>query len=324
MRFETIWLEAEVEAVRPVTPSVREFELRPLVGKPAHFRPGAHIDISLLIDGRPGTRSYSLIGRPDGRCYRIAVKMAEESRGGSQAMWRLERGASLIISEPKNAFSVESGRNEYLLVAGGIGITPLIGMAEELLSAGASFRLLHAARSHEELAYRERLSAKLGERYLCFASEGGGRIDLGREFAQLGCGALTAICGPIGMLDAAKTAWRALDRRPADLRWETFGSSGTLPTESFRVRLPRFGRDIEVPASRSLLEALEDEGIEVIHDCKRGECGLCTVDILGCEGAVDHRDVFFSEHQKHENRKLCSCVSRAHGTIVIDTAYRPD
>lgn len=324
MRFQTIWLEAEISAIRTVTPSVREFELRPLAGPPLPFRPGAHIDVSLLIDGQPDTRSYSLIGRPGGDCYRIAVKLAAESRGGSRAMWQLAPGTRLTISAPKSSFAAEPGHSGYLLIAGGIGITPLVGMAEELRASGMPVSLLHAARSRDELAYRERLTGVLGARYAGFSSVDGERIDLRDAFAALPQGGLAAICGPIAMLDAARAAWRALGRKPADLRWETFGSSGTLPTEGFRVHLPRFGRDIEVPPSRSLLEALEAEGIEVISDCKRGECGLCTVDILACDGAVDHRDVFFSDEQKHENRKLCACVSRANGTIVIDTAYRPD
>lgn len=324
MRFATIWGEAEIREMRDVTPSVREFTLAPLGRPAARFRPGAHLDVSLLIGERPDTRSYSLIGRSGEACYRVAVKKRDDSRGGSLAMWRLKPGARINISEPIDSFSIEPGRSAYLLIAGGIGITPLVGMAEELAAMGADVRLLHAARKPEECAYAGELGDCLGERYRRFSSSNGERLDLTAAFSALAPGGLATICGPMPMLDGAKRAWAALGRPAADLRWETFGSSGNLPTERFLVKLPRFGREIEVPPSRSLLEALEEAGIEVISDCRRGECGLCAVDVLGCIGTVDHRDVFFSEHQKKENQKLCACVSRAVGVVTIDTAYRPD
>lgn len=324
MRFATIWGEAEITAVADVAEGVREIAIAPL-GRPlARFRPGAHLDIALVIGERPDTRSYSLVGRPGETCYRIAVKRRAEGRGGSQAMWRMQPGARLSISEPIDTFSIEPGRSGYLLVAGGIGITPLVGMAEELAASGADVRLLHAVRHPQEAAYTQRLRACLGERYGLHASAQGDRLDLAQAFGALAPGGLAAICGPMPMLDAARRIWADQGRPAADLRWETFGSSGHLSTEPFLVKLPRFGREIVVPASRSLLEALEEAGLDVISDCRRGECGLCAVDVLACDGVVDHRDVFFSAHQKQENRKLCACVSRAHGTLTIDTAWRPD
>lgn len=324
MRFATIWGEAEITTVTDVAECVREIAITPLGRPVARFRPGAHLDVSLIIGERPDTRSYSLVGRPGEPCYRIAVKRRADSRGGSQAMWRMPAGARLSISEPIDSFSIEPGRSAYLLVAGGIGITPLVGMAEELAAGGADVRLLHAVRHPEEAAYAERLQSRLRERYRLHASAQGDRLDLASAFAALAPGGLAAICGPMPMLDAAKRIWAAQDRPPADLRWETFGSGGNLATEPFVVKLPRFGRKIVVPASRSLLEALEEAGLDVISDCRRGECGLCAVDVLACDGTIDHRDVFFSAHQKQESRKLCACVSRAHGTLTIDTAYRAD
>jgi vanillate O-demethylase ferredoxin subunit len=324
MRFATIWGEADLTGISDVAAGVREFTIMPRGRPTLRFRPGAHLDIALTIGERPDTRSYSLVGRPGEAGYRIAVKRRDDGRGGSQAMWRLQPGARLNISDPIDSFSIEPGRGAHLLVAGGIGITPLVGMAEELVAAGAEVRLVHAARSRDDLAYGERLALCLGGRYRSFVSIEGERLDLAAEFAALAPGGLAAICGPMPMLDAARRTWAALGRPAPDLRWETFGSSGNLATEGFTVKLPRFGRAIEVPPSRSLLEALEEAGIEVISDCRRGECGLCAVDVLDCDGAIDHRDVFFSAHQKQESRKLCACVSRAHGTVTIDTAYRPD
>jgi vanillate O-demethylase ferredoxin subunit len=126
------------------------------------------------------------------------------------------------------------------------------------------------------------------------------------------------------MLEAARSAWNAAGREPADLRYETFGSSGLLPTSEFRVRLKDSGAEIVVPQGRSMLSALNDAGFEVMSDCERGECGVCAIDVLAVDGEIDHRDVFFSDHQKSGNAKICPCVSRAVGTVTVDTLYHPD
>jgi vanillate O-demethylase ferredoxin subunit len=107
------------------------------------------------------------------------------------------------------------------------------------------------------------------------------------------------------------------------LRFETFGNSGRFASEPFKVRIPRLGTEVDVPQNQTMLEALEAAGIEMIFDCRRGECGLCALDILEVDGVVDHRDVFFSDEEKAANRKLCTCVSRvARGSITVDTADR--
>lgn len=111
----------------------------------------------------------------------------------------------------------------------------------------------------------------------------------------------------------------------ADLRFETFGSSGNCAAEAFWVSVPRQGLHFEVPAGRSLLDVLDERGVQVLHDSKRGECGLCAVHIIEVQGTVDHRDVFFSAHEKTENRRLCACVSRVcSGGVVLDSAWLPD
>ena len=131
------------------------------------------------------------------------------------------------------------------------------------------------------------------------------------------------VCGPIGLLEAAKRAWARSGRPVGDLHFETFGSSGRYATEPFRVEIPRLGRTIEVPRNRTMLETLEAEGIDMIFDCRRGECGLCALTILSTDGVVDHRDVFFSDAQKAANAKMCTCVSRiSGGSVTIDVAER--
>src|ERR1044072_1103595 len=125
------------------------------------------------------------------------------------------------------------------------------------------------------------------------------------------------------MLEPAKRT-RAESGRPAELvLFETFGNSGRFASEPFTVKIPRLGREIAVAQNVTMLDALEAAGIEMIFDCRRGECGLCALPILSVEGTVDHRDVFFSDAEKAANGKLCTCVSRVvGGSITIDTADR--
>ena len=197
-------------------------------------------------------------------------------------------------------------------------------MANALMRRGASLDLHYAVRSRADAAYLEELQALLGDRLHAYAGAESQRLDLGATFKTLPPGAMAFVCGPMRLLDDARRQWSAQERAPTDLRYETFGSSGLLPTESFKVRIRETGVEIVVPRERSMLDALNDAGYEVMSDCLRGECGVCCIDLAEVEGDVDHRDIFLSDHQKREGRKICPCVSRATGTVTVDTLYRQD
>lgn len=328
MRNNMQWHSATIRAHRDLSPSVREFEIRPERG----VRPwsvGSHLQLRVQVDGRDDVRSYSLVGLPDApgadEAYRIAVRRAEPGRGGSRWLWQRETGDELLIGEPNNHFEIGVNAPHTLLVAGGIGITPILGMALLLARRGASLRMVYAARHEGELIYRQALQAVLGERLQCFCSDAGQRLDLDAEIAALPAGGQLALCGPLGLMEAAREAWQRAGRPLADLRFETFGNSGRLDAEPFWVELPRHGLRFEVPAGRNLLDMLEEHGVQALSDCRRGECGLCAMDIVELQGTVDHRDVFFSAEQKHANQRLCACVSRVcGGGVVLDSAFRPD
>jgi vanillate O-demethylase ferredoxin subunit len=319
---EAEWREAEVAALRDLTSDIRMFDLVATGGltRPAS---GAHVTISVPIEGRTETRSYSIVEATSEGGWRIAVKRSLTSRGGSDYMWSLAPGARVTVSGPNNAFPLASGCAEYLLVAGGIGVTPVYAHARALARAGANFRLAYAVRRREDLALAAELRAAIGDRLETFVSAEGQRIDLAAEFARLAQDGEAYVCGPVRMLEAAKRAWREAGRAAEQLRFETFGAGGGLPTTAFRARLPRLGKEIDVPETRTLLEALEDAGVEMISDCRKGECGLCALTILAVDGVVDHRDVFLSEEEKAASAKLCTCVSRVYGgSITLDTADR--
>lgn len=313
-----LWGDAVVAAARTLTPTVRELTLRPEGGALPHA-PGSHLQVQLLVNGRPQVRSYSLVAEPDGQTYTIAVKRLDAGRGGSLAMWQLAPGDRLRISAPMNHFPLAWDAPAWLLLAGGVGITPLVRMAQALASKGPTVRMLYGVRSADELAYADTLAAALGDRLHTVVGEA---LDLPSAIASLPAGGHMMVCGPAPMLEAARRAWQEAGRPAADLRFETFGSSGHLPPQTFRVQVPRHGLDIQVPSDISLLDALEAAGVPALSDCRRGECGLCALNVLAVEGSVDHRDVYLSPQERQANHRICACVSRVVGSITVDSAWR--
>ena len=316
------WRSARLRSTRDLTPDIRLFEIEPS-GEFVVPTPGSHINIVVQIKGRPDVRCYSAVGPCTDGVYRIAVKLLGDTRGGSAYMWSLAPGAQLTISTPGNHFELSRGRPEYLLLAGGIGITPIFTMTLALAAAEANFRLLYACRRRQDLAFADELQNCIGHRLQTFIDEEGARIDLDAEIARLCPGGELYVCGPIGMLEAAKRHWQRSGRPVDQMRFETFGNSGRFASEPFKVKIPRLGVEVDVPLNQTMLEALEAAGIEMIFDCRRGECGLCALTIIETDGIVDHRDVFFSDDEKAANCKLCTCVSRViGGSITVDTADR--
>lgn len=323
MRNTPAWTDAVIQSLHDVTPTVREFILEP-AATVLPYQPGAHLQVQLLVNGRPQTRAYSLLGQPNGVSYRVAVKRLAQGRGGSLAMWRLAVGDRLRISQPQNNFRLDLTAPAYLLVAGGIGVTALLLMAQTLARQGRSVRMLLAARTEAELAYPSALREALGDGLQTQISTQGQRIAFATEIAALPSDGQMYVCGPATLLDAARRAWALAGRPASALRYETFGNSGRLAPQAFSVRIPRQQLDIAVPADGSLLDAIELAGVSALSGCRRGECGLCAMDVLALEGEIDHRDVFLSEHEKLQNKRICVCVSRVVGSVALDSAYRPD
>ena len=326
MAAESHFAPATVRAVHDVAIDVRMIEIEP-DGEVHPYPTGSHLDIAVEIGGLPDIRSYSLVGEaPVDGAYRIAVKEIPESRGGSVFVRALGPGTRVEVSEPQSHFELQYGRPEYLLVAGGIGITPILGMARALERHGRPFRLLYAARTREQMPFVEELDGLLGDRLELFVSAEGNRLDVAAEIERLHGDGELYLCGPLRLRDAAQRAWREKERRPDRLQFETFASGGRFAPEAFVVRLHEQGdREITVPENRTMLDALRDNGVEVMWDCLRGECGLCQVEVLDVAGELDHRDVFLSDEEQAEGRKLLTCVSRAvGGSITIDSGFRPD
>jgi len=323
MRYELTWNDARVRAVHHLPGDVRMIEIAP-EGGARSYPPGSHIEVRVQIDGAPDVRHYSLVGdRPADGAYRIAVSHHPDSRGGSEYMRAREPGDRVSVSDPQNLFPLSYGSPEYLLVAGGIGITPIVGMAYVLERRDEPFRMIYAGRRRAKMPFLDELSERLGDRLRLCVSDEGTRMDVAEEIAKLHEEAELYLCGPRRMVDACRRAWAAQGRHPAGLRLETFANSGEHAPEPFLVHVDDHGVDVEVPERRTMLSALREAGVHVMYDCLRGECGLCAVQVLEAEGEIDHRDVFLSDEERAEGDKICTCVSRVvGGSIKVDTGYR--
>jgi vanillate O-demethylase ferredoxin subunit len=325
MKSTLTWHPARVATLHDLTPTVREFVLVPADGPAQRWAPGAHLPLRVQAEGKEFSRHYSLVGAPeDAAGYRIAVKRLDDGLGGSRAMWQLGTGDAVEVGTPQNHFPLGFTATGTLLVAGGIGITPMVSMAQALARQGQNVRLLYAARDDSELAYGQTLRELLGEGLVTCVSARGERLDLAGEVDALPAGAQAYVCGPARLLEQMRAHWLAAGRPLPSLRFETFGSGGRLRSAGFQVALPRHRTELEVPPDRPLLDVLEAAGIEVMSDCRRGECGLCAMDVLALDGQIDHRDVFLSEREKRENTRICACVSRVVGHVTLDTAWRAE
>ncbi|MDQ0313698.1 PDR/VanB family oxidoreductase [Amorphus orientalis] len=321
MKGRLDWRDAKVVRAETIAADIRQIEFDVAGGVPA-FQPGSHVTVSVALDHGRAERSYSCLPAPAGR-IRIAVKRHEASRGGSRYMWRLAEGDEVRLSLPENRFELSWQTRDYLLVAGGIGITPILGMAEALAERDARVRLLYGVHRRDQLAFDRDVKASLGARAEIFVAEDGGRIDLASAIDELAADGELYICGPLPMLQEAKALWADRGRPSSRLRYEVFGDSGAEPERPFQVRILNMDITVGVRPDQSLLDALDAAGVEMISDCRRGECGLCSVGIVDLNGRIDHRDVFFSEEEKQANTAMCACVSRlAEGEAVIDIGYR--
>ncbi|MGH1331399.1 MAG: PDR/VanB family oxidoreductase [Paracoccaceae bacterium] len=321
MRSQTEWRDAVVLGREEIAKDVLRLDFAVPGALPA-FDPGAHLMIRVMIDGKPAIRTYTSLPAAKG-ALSIAVKLHPQSRGGSAFVWGLEAGDPVRLTLPDNRFELSWRASEYLLIAGGIGITPIYGMARALQARAQPVRMLYGAQNRSAMPFVDELEGLLGEALETYSADDAQFIDFEAEFARLAADGEAYICGPLGMLNAAKAAWARAGRPVSRLRYEVFGDSGKFAEESFEVEVLNLGVTVEVPPDRTMLAALREAGVEMISDCERGECGLCAVGIIDTDAEIDHRDVFFSDEEKLESAHICACVSRfVGGKAIIDIGYR--
>ena len=295
---------------------VAAFELESIAGQLPTFQPGAHIDVH-LPDGL--IRQYSLTNGP-GQLdrYRIGVKLEPESRGGSAALHHTVReGDVLAISEPRNNFPLRRNAVRTVLIAGGIGITPLLAMAQTLRHSNLGFELHCFARSRDHLAFGEILE-RLGDSvtaHLDLSPD-----DTAAAIAQILEGRSTSDrvygCGPAPMLAAVRELAEAAGWPEETVHFEYFSNPTEIDdSSSFEIDLARSALTLAVPAGRTVLEILRDNGVDVASSCEVGACGTCSVGVI--EGEPDHQDVYLSQSEKQRGDRMMACISRARGPRLI-------
>ena len=297
---------------------IYSFELEPTDGLPLPaFAAGAHIDVHV----QPGLiRQYSLCGDPaDAARYQIAVLCEAGSRGGAIVMHDdLHEGDDVTISAPRNHFPLVPAART-LLLAGGIGVTPLLCMAETLSATGADFALHYFARSPARAAFRERLGgARFAGRVHCHYDDGAGqRLDMAALLAEPDGEQHLYVCGPGGFIDHVLATARACGWPDSHLHREYFAAQAIDTSEdgSFSVRIASTGQELEVPPDVSVASVLARHGISLSVSCEQGVCGTCITGVL--EGVPEHRDLCLSDEERARNDQFTPCCSRARSRLLV-------
>jgi vanillate O-demethylase ferredoxin subunit len=314
-------LKLRVARVIEEADRIRSFELRSIDDRelPA-FEPGAHIVVK-LPNGM--MRQYSLAGDAQDR-HRYLIAVLREDRGRGASVWMHENirpGGDLTVGPPVNRFPLARQARRHLLIAGGIGITPMLAMAQKLSGMAADYALIYCTRAPENTAFRELLSSSPFRPHVHFVHDGGepshgldiaGALALEPRHAHVYC------CGPKGMIQAFRSAARG---RPGHLvHYESFIGAQAPQTDAakdraFAIVIASSGQRIEVPAGASILTALALHGVTVPKLCEAGYCGSCLTRVL--EGVPEHRDTVQSDAEKVSNEFITLCCSRAQTEMLV-------
>jgi ferredoxin-NADP reductase len=276
------------------------------------YTAGAHIKVT-LPDG--DTRHYSLVdldgATANPQHYTLGVLFEAESKGGSRFMHGLKPGDTVEVSAPKNDFALSEDDGPTLLIAGGIGVTPIVSMATALKAAGRPYRIVYAARNAEAMAFAGALEARHGEALVLHHDDSaGGPLDLKSLIEAAEQHTRIYVCGPRPMIEAAREIADAAGIPRDHVHFELFQTAVHDESEMpFEVELASSGQVFTIPPGRTIIEVLEEAGIDLMYDCQRGDCGICQTDVL--EGEPDHRDVVLTEAERGSGKVMQICVSRA-------------
>jgi len=283
------------------------------------FSAGSHIDVH-LPNGL--TRQYSLCNSPAERHrYVIGVLKDGASRGGSQSVHDdVLEGQSLRISAPRNHFHLSEEAGSHLLLAGGIGVTPILSMAEKLSTDGKNFEMHYCARSADRMAYRQRISQSafaLRVQIHFDDQDAAQRLDLVDLLKEPASGAHLYVCGPKGFMDAVLSTARSQHWPEAQLHYEFFAAEpiSTEGDQSFQVKLARSGRMVTIPKDMPVTEALAAAGVDVPTSCEQGLCGSCLTKVL--EGEPDHKDMYLTAEERARNDQFLPCCSRSKSPVLV-------
>jgi len=312
-------LELTITGMRQLTQRVRAFELSSPSGVDLPgFEPGAHLTVPVkLNNGELSSRHYSICSDPaDTRVYEIAVLREENGRGGSIAVHEhFALGMRLKCGLPKNHFTLHTDRRPAILIAGGIGITPIKAMAHRLQAQARDFQIHYAVRSETDAAYLQALKQAFRERLTVYVSDQHRRLNPPELLAASPADAVFYACGPDRLIESVTAAARLQAKDTDSVRVERFSALATATDQPIVVELKRSKQRIQVAAGQSILDAVCEAGVDALYDCRVGNCGSCAVKVL--EGVPDHRDNVLSKAEKERARLMCICVSRAHSDRLL-------
>jgi vanillate O-demethylase ferredoxin subunit len=278
--------------------------------------PGAHVDVEIKAGL---VRQYSLCQPRGSSHYQIGVLKDAGSRGGSRELAdNVVVGATLRISTPRNHFALAEPATHSILIAGGIGITPILAMAEKLHESAQSFELHYGARSRETAAFFQRLNETHSAYRTCFAFDDcAQKLDLGEILATPRPGHHVYVCGPSGLIDAVLRTTKEQGWPDGSVHREYFAAvvDDSLPNDEIEVTAARSGLTVMVPSGTSVAAALIEAGVDVPTFCEQGVCGSCLTNVL--EGVPDHRDQYLSDRDKAQNDQMLLCCSRAKTPALV-------
>lgn len=315
------YIDAVVLARRALTDCIAEFRIGAADGSRLPMaEAGSHVELRFGGEDGKFLRHYSVVGPltlEDAQepFWRIAVQREGRSRGSAFIHDHFKAGTQLRVSRPVNAFRLSRGQPHTLLLAGGIGVTPMLAMARSLRVRRAGFSMFYAGLERAAMAYVDELQQLCNSRLAVHEAKYDGIPDLSKLLSVQPPGTVAYICGPPLMIEALRSAGAALGWDKDRIRFEVFNSAHRRDDEDFEVRTGA-GRTIKVGAGTTILDALEAAGIDTLSDCRRGECGLCVTDVVGCDGALDHRDRFFSEEEHLAGKQVTICCSRVKGCVL--------
>lgn len=312
-------LELLITGVRQLTPRIRAYELRdPEARELPAVSSGAHLQVPVrLEDGKVATRRYSIASDPARRdAYEIAVLREDGGTGGSRAVHEsFGIGLRLRCGLPRNDFALHDDDRPAVLIAGGVGITPIKAMAHALKARGAATRLHYAARSRQEAAFRDELEHDFGGALRFYAAADGKRMDIDHVLAAAPADAMFYVCGPHRLVEAAMRAAAALGIEADRMRIERFAASISPDAKPIEVELRRSGKTLQVAKDQTILDAALAAGVDAPYSCRAGNCKACAVKVL--DGEPDHRDSALSPAERDAQRLMCPCISRARGERLM-------
>ena len=320
-------LRLKLVAVRDLTTDIKRFEfVDARGGELPPFEAGAHVDFHV---GTNLWRSYSLANSPT-ETNRYVTGVLYEPNGGGGSKWMhesLREGDLVDARGPLNDFPLDESAASHLLIAGGIGITPMLAMGYRLRDIGAEFHLHYCTKTPEGTAFMDEVNDVFAG-HITFHHDGGDPtkgIKLAEVLAEQPQGGHVYICGPGGLLNAAREA--ASHWTDGSVHFELFSSAASGAAgevvhqegdQPFEVEIASSGQVFEIPADRTILEVLRDNGVDVVYVCEEGWCGTCECGVVS--GEIDHRDEVLTDDEKDSGTKMQICVSRAKpgSRLVLD------